>query len=174
MRFYNRTFPLCFGAAATAIIAFAPKAIALSELVAALVSATALLPGFYIAALAAVSTFAGPHMDEAMPEPTPELDIQTLQTSGPEKLTRRMFLCYLFGYLAVISLLLVFAGTAVQVFIPSANSLVVSLIPAAHVDLAIQVLSGLVVFFLTATLGSIFITSLQGIYYLMERIFQPN
>ena len=165
MRFYNFTFPLTFATVVTALITIAPAGISVTDVSQAIVKIAALLPGFYIASLAAVSTFSGAHMDETMPEPAPEIYIKTLQTEGPEKLTRRMFLCYLFGYLSVTSLFLVFFAVALELVIPSIKQITLSLLPTEYLQTFVVVTKTTLLFALFAVLGSIFITSLQGIYY---------
>lgn len=65
-----------------------------------------ILSGFYIASMAAVSTFQKDGMDKVMAGSPPTL--------GKKDLTRRQFLSYLFGYLAFISIVMYFAGGAMQ------------------------------------------------------------
>ncbi|WNN49859.1 hypothetical protein RIN58_07090 [Siccibacter colletis] len=65
-----------------------------------------ILSGFYIASMAAVATFQKQGMDRVMEGVPPKL--------RGNKLTRRRFLTYLFGYLAFISITLYFVGGAVQ------------------------------------------------------------
>lgn len=72
------------------------------------------LAGFYIASLAAVATFHKPEMDEPLAGSAATLDV--IRRGGDKKsiLSRRRFLCYLFGYLAFMSLALYFVGAAVS------------------------------------------------------------
>lgn len=65
-----------------------------------------MLSGFYIASLAAVATFSRAEIDEEMLN-APKLD--------GIPVTRRLFLTHLFGYLAIISILLYFVGGFVQI-----------------------------------------------------------
>lgn len=64
-----------------------------------------ILPGFYIAALAAIATFNKPSLDELLDTP---LSITTKEHGkvAARALTRRHFLCYLFGYLSFLSIIL--------------------------------------------------------------------
>ncbi len=64
------------------------------------------LPGFFIAALAAVATFPSDSLNEIMPAPAPTLVMRTGDKLAPVELTSRIFLCHLFSYLTVLS----FAG----------------------------------------------------------------
>lgn len=131
-----------------------------------------LLPGFYIASLAAVATFGGDHMDEVMPDPAPRVFIRTAHTEGPDDLTRRMFLSYLFGYLAITSLLLVAACFVFEIVAPGVREMVETQLPTASA--LIDAIRAITVFGVSFVLGSILVTTLHGTYYLMERIFQPN
>jgi hypothetical protein len=65
-----------------------------------------ILPGFYIASLAAIATFNKGNMDQYMPEPTPTVNVRVRGHSLPIRLTRRRMLSLLFGYLSFLSLLL--------------------------------------------------------------------
>ncbi|MBN6513501.1 hypothetical protein [Acinetobacter pittii] len=69
------------------------------------------MPGFYIAALAAIATFPSASMNKAMPEPTPYLLIDSKledKSTNRDYLSRRRFLCYMFAYLAFISIIFFF------------------------------------------------------------------
>lgn len=79
-----------------------------------LILVCSILPGFYIAALAAIATFNRPDIDNVMPDPTPTLKVDIRGTQNVIDLTRRRFLAYLFAFLCWESLALlvicVFAG----------------------------------------------------------------
>ncbi|MEJ1644057.1 hypothetical protein SMA60_27945, partial [Escherichia coli] len=66
--------------------------------------------GFYIAALAAVSTFSSPSIDEVMAGDPPTLLEKFRGQKIKVELTRRRFVCYLFGYLALVSFMLFCLG----------------------------------------------------------------
>ncbi|UPG92667.1 hypothetical protein [Luteibacter aegosomatissinici] len=89
-----------------------------SGLIDRLCLACSILPGFYIASLAAIATFNRPDIDELMPAPTPTLLVVVHEAKKVLDLTRRRFLAYLFGFLCWESLLLlvyfVFAGVIAQ------------------------------------------------------------
>src|ERR1700751_4037000 len=51
-----------------------------------------ILPGFYIASLAAIATFNKDNMDQYMPEPTPTVTIRVSGRQFPIQLTRRRML----------------------------------------------------------------------------------
>ena len=71
-----------------------------------MITVFAILPGFFIAALAAVSTFNRPEMDEVMSGQAPELKLRTGEHESYVPLTTRMFTTHLFSYLTSISFLL--------------------------------------------------------------------
>lgn len=66
------------------------------------------LPGFFIAALAAVATFNRHDIDEVMSNP-PRVRIMYQGNIGFVDMTRRRFLCVLFSYLTAISIFLIIA-----------------------------------------------------------------
>lgn len=65
------------------------------------------LPGFYIAALAAIATFGRNDIDNVLPEPTPTVKLLTRGENVLVKLTRRRFLAMLFAFLTCESITLV-------------------------------------------------------------------
>lgn len=113
-----------------------------------------LLAAFFVAALAAVAAFDSETLDREMQGTTPTL--------RGRNLTRRQFVCYLFGYLAVLSFTLFLAIVAANIVVPS-----------LHV-----VLSEKALWWTRAITGSIFVfgfwnmivTTLLGIYFLVERV----
>ncbi|QNR96689.1 hypothetical protein ICJ04_14485 [Stenotrophomonas sp. 169] len=76
------------------------------------------LPGFYIAALAAIATFNRPDIDTVMPSPSPTLNVDIGGHENKIELTRRRFLAYLFAFLCwesfALLILCVFAGLTAQ------------------------------------------------------------
>lgn len=69
-----------------------------------------LLIGFFIASLAAIATFQKEDMDESIDGEPAKLKRYINNTIVDVSLTRRQFLCFLFGYLSLVSLLLYFIG----------------------------------------------------------------
>lgn len=65
------------------------------------------LPGFYIAALAAIATFGRSDIDQLLPEPTPKVVVKYRGSENTVPLTRRRFLAMLFAFLTAVSLLLI-------------------------------------------------------------------
>ena len=109
----------------------------------------ALFAAFFVVALAAVATFSRETLDRPMQGTAPML------ANG--ELTRREFVCYLFGYLAVMSFILFLAAVAAQIIAPSLRA-----------ELSINALwwtkaiSGTVFAF---GFWNMFVTTLFGIYF---------
>ena len=64
------------------------------------------LPGFYIAALAAVATFGNPDMLKLMPGTPPTMSVLYNDRPTIVQLTRRRFLSSMFAYLTALSIIL--------------------------------------------------------------------
>jgi hypothetical protein len=113
-----------------------------------------LFAAFFVVALAAVATFSRESLDRPMQGRTPTLDGRDLN--------RRQFVCYLFGYLAVLSFALFLAAVLAQIIAPSLRA-----------ELSVNAL-----WWIRAISGTIFtfgfwnmvVTTLLGIYFLVERV----
>jgi hypothetical protein len=125
------------------------------------------LPGFYIAALAAVATFGQQtNLDTVIPAPTPTLHTNFSGTWVDMRLTRRRFLCLLFAYLTAVSVMLsllafysrAVAAPARKVFLP----IVVDV--SSFMALAVYLLF----------LFQLVVITLWGLYYLGDRMHQPD
>lgn len=134
----------------------------------------AILPGFFIAALAAISTFQRPEMDEVMPDPAPELKLRTGNHESYVPLTARLFTAHLFAYLTTISFVAVFLFMSVDLAAPSVRFLVGKIAETGLRSLTANMLS-LVYFWVVVWLAAkIILTTLVGIYFLAERIHRAN
>jgi hypothetical protein len=125
-----------------------------------------ILTGFFIASLAAVATFQRHELDEVMGGDPPTLPRGNGHSI--EDLTRRRFLCLLFGYLSGASIVLYLAGVVATVGAP----LLVNW-SATHHNYHI-VLRALVLAAYGAVLMQILITAFLGLYFLIDRIHQPS
>lgn len=133
----------------------------------------AALPGFFIAALAAVATFQKEGMDSPMPPPAPVVRMRFGASDAPVQLTRRVFLSYLFSYLTVLSLFIALICIAANAVAPSAA--VVFDWPSIglpYADVMRHVMRFFFFMILFSALASLIITTLQGIYFLTERMHQ--
>lgn len=113
-----------------------------------------LFSAFFVAALAAVATFARESLDDPMQGTSPRL--------GERELTRRQFVCYLFGYLAVLAFMLFLAIIVAEIGTPS-----------LHVVLSpplfswVKLITGTI---FTLAFWNMMVTTLLGVYFLVERV----
>lgn len=177
MKVYVWTIPLVMTAFVVAIYIISPVKPPLlgSEGILKSVSQIlALLPGFFITALAAVATFQRADMDEEMPIPAPIVSIEYLGNDIDIKLTRRLFLSYLFSYLSIISFLLFFVIAISPYFSPLLKyieykeRIIISTSYGAYVVKIFFI--GVISYFLS----SIFISMLHGVYFLCEKMHMPE
>lgn len=125
------------------------------------------LPGFYVAALAAVATFGaqGSSLDRVIPEPTPTLATHFAGTWVEMKLSRRRFLCFLFSYLTALSIVLCLYAYYAQAIAQPARKLL------PH---AVDALSWLAIAVYMFFLFQLVVVTLWGLYYLGDRMHQPD
>lgn len=125
------------------------------------------LPGFYIAALAAVVAFNGGDLDKKMP------GVKVSMTANGDtemvEITLRVFLSYLFSYLTVLSFVGFFMCMGVTLVAPSVSGWINSLSPADAISttLYMKLAATAVLAFLSASV--VFCTA-QGLYFLAERV----
>lgn len=120
------------------------------------------LIGFYIAALAAVASFENKNLDNTM-KGTPPILIKRKKDDSieTEKLTRRRFLCSLFGYCSFISIFLFFWGMLGRTLSPSLQDIE----PLLFFSLKF---SWLLIFSFFSS--SLLMTTLLGLHYLVDRM----
>lgn len=123
------------------------------------------LAGFYIAALAAVSSFNSPHLDRVMPAPAPTMYIKYNGVLQSVQATRRRFLTSMFAYLTALSIVLSLMAMAVLVLAPAFKQLW----PMAVVWLYWIGFTT----FLFALFQMISVT-FWGLFYLGERMLTPD
>lgn len=116
------------------------------------------MPGFYIAALAAISTFNNPGMDKDMIGSTP-ID------KDQKKLTRRRFLAQSFSYLTFLSIMLLIFGAILKYFY-SLDLVIIN----SNLFLTLYLISTFILFVFLFQL--VFIT-FYCLYYLGDRIHLP-
>ncbi|WP_085703899.1 hypothetical protein [Pseudomonas sp. B15(2017)] len=95
-------YPCILASISIALIALLSNTSKLVEpngMIAMLLSFVQSLPGFYIAALAAIATFGRLDIDDILPEPTPKVVIKLRGRENTIDLTRRRFLAMLFAFL---------------------------------------------------------------------------
>lgn len=125
------------------------------------------LPGFYIAALAAVATFGQQTvLDQIIPAPTPTLHTNYSGQWVDMKLSRRRFLCLLFAYLTALSIVIsLFAYYAQAVALPARE---------VFAGWAVGALSAIAFGIYSLFLFQLLVITLWGLYYLADRMHQPN
>jgi hypothetical protein len=127
------------------------------------------LPGFYIAALAAIATFNRPDIDRHMPEPTPVMDIHLHGKTSTIKLTRRRFLCSMFAFLTAESILITLLAIAAIFVSGTAKSALL-----AHSAFSPQFAKYAFVFLFFIMFWQMVVASFWGLYYLGEKLHQPD
>lgn len=127
------------------------------------------LPGFFVAALAAVVAFNGGDLDREMPDV--KAKITAFGDTVLQSITLRIFLCYLFAYLTVLSFIGFFACLGATELAPSVQIWLGHLSPdaAARVKLVCQIVFTGLSTFISASV--VFCTG-QGLYFLAERVHQ--
>lgn len=163
------TYPLLFAlVSACLVFGFGNKGAVSGDhgLLDRLLLLSSVLPGFYIAALAAIATFNRPDIDEFMPEPTPRMSIDIGGQDNVIRLTRRRFLSHLFAFLCWESLVLmitcVFAGIA--------GKNVVGYLSPMTAHWATIAFS----FFVLLIFWQMVCTTCLGLYYLGDRLHRPT
>ncbi|PZU21963.1 MAG: hypothetical protein DI589_13800 [Shinella sp.] len=125
-----------------------------------------ILTGFFVAALAAVATFGGDEMNETMPGHPPVTLPDPIRPGEPEKLSRRRFLSFLFGYLAFLSLALYLVGFVYF----GLQTYVIAKYAPDWVTFSFVVFWGIY----GVALGNLLANTLLGLFYLTDRIHRPN
>lgn len=122
------------------------------------------LPGFYIAALAAIATFNGKSIDGKIDgDNPPTLFSSENGISKKRELSRRRFLCFLFGYLAFISIVLCLFNIFFLI------------LEHAKLHYSFLVIAKyLVAIFYVYFFAHMIVTSLVGLFYLCDRLHWPS
>ncbi|WP_439852702.1 hypothetical protein [Pseudomonas syringae] len=133
-----------------------------------LLSFLSCLPGFYIAALAAISTFGRNDIDNVLPEPTPTVKLNTRGENILIKLTRRRFLAMLFSFLTCESIALVLFS----VLLLSSGATIASI--EIWDGLAGHLLSLAMTFMYYTLLMQMLTATFWGLYYLGFKLHEPQ
>ncbi|MCG9721255.1 hypothetical protein [Shewanella sp. Isolate7] len=134
-----------------------------SKFIDKLLSFTALLPGFFIAALAAIATFPRKEIDCALDNPkvSPTIKVNYIDRNGEHHrkhilISRRVFLCVLFSFVTFESVVLLLINLFSSVTVVSVESY--------------YVLASLYVFFVLFVFWQMLTAAFLGLYYLSFRI----
>lgn len=136
-----------------------------------IISLVATLPGFFIAALAAVSTFERDSLDQLMPPPTPKLNFRTRGQDAPVELTMRVFLSHLFSYLTTYSFLLALLCVIFEALVPSVRGAVGDY--SGKIPELATIVRTFYVIMVAWLLSNIITATLFGMYFLAERMHRP-
>ncbi|MBV6753010.1 hypothetical protein KV580_22055 [Pseudomonas chlororaphis] len=131
-----------------------------SGMVSMILSFVQSLPGFYIAALAAIATFGRLDIDDILPEPTPKVVVKLRGRENTIDLTRRRFLAMLFAFLTGESIAIVFFCIALLSFGPSINEFTHNQISLGHYILVAAM------FLLFTSVYQMLLATFWGLYYL--------
>lgn len=134
-------------------------------------SFSSVLTGFYVAALIAVATLSSKFADLDEPITDGEVRKPQLDNEEPELLSRRQYVCYMFGYMAYLSLILSLVSIALVVLSPMFHQISLTVcdrvIPHAF-------FRGSAIFLLSIPIASLAITTIRGLYYLVERLYAES
>ncbi|WP_424140096.1 hypothetical protein [Roseomonas chloroacetimidivorans] len=123
-----------------------------------------ILAGFYIASLAAIATFNKPGLDDIMKADPPKIYRNKQHPADP--LTRRRFLCLLFGYLSFASIMLYIVGAAAMIIAPTAS--------AAFTEAQVFVGRGVFVAAFAFFFSHLLAATILGIHYMAIQIQQDE
>lgn len=121
------------------------------------------LVGFYIAALAAVASFPNEALDREMKGACPTLTSKRAGAVVEERLTRRRFLCIVFGFCSFLAMAIYFMGVGTRILAPSVNWRGPLIFGWPFMELA-----WLLIY--VAALSSLAVATLLGMHYLVERM----
>ncbi|MNF99549.1 hypothetical protein D3C84_824520 [compost metagenome] len=124
------------------------------------------LPGFYIAALAAIATFGKADIDSVLPEPTPRIKVKFRDTENLVELTRRRFLAMLFSFLTAESILIIM----LSIFVVSHGGSFAGIIYRGF-EVSMYV-GWLGVFFYFLLLYQMILATFWGLYYLGYKLHE--
>lgn len=121
-----------------------------------------ILVGFYIAALAAIATFHRDQMDQVLSGDSAILTVNRKGVIKQSDLTRRRFLCYMFGYLAFMGIFIYFVGAAATLLYSN-----LQVLPNLWWVIGLKWFFIYCYLFITANLLS---TTLLGLHFMTDRI----
>jgi hypothetical protein len=134
-----------------------------------------ILPGFYIAALAAAATFSNPSLDEPMlGADAPVIDLMRGGQVFEVRMTMRIFMCHLFSYLSAMSFVTSLVLLSCIEVYPSIKYLQEFAETGSIAAGILHVLCYASVGVATYLFWMIIIVTMHGLYFLVERMHQEN
>lgn len=133
-------------------------------------SLAAVLAGFYIAALVAVASFSASIGDLDCPITNGKI---FLNKGDEDSLTRREYICAVFGFLSFLSLFIAIASSFVLIIAPVVSGITSKdVIEIFHFSTSIfELVRSTVVFVYCFILSAMIVTTFYGLYYLTDRIY---
>lgn len=139
-------------------------------------SFSAVLTGFYIAALVGIASFStaiGDLDDEIVVGP-----ISRVANGEHENLTRRQYVCALFGYLSFVSLI-ISLGSILLIVLGGARTDVLMLFRefpriAEFARTATGLIRDAVVIICSLVVSHMFVTTCHGLYYMIDRLYHKE
>lgn len=139
--------------------------VSLQEIGQKFLAAFAILPGFFLASLAAVSTFQSEMLDRTVEGSGVRAKLKSQGEFIEEKITYRIFFGYMFSYLSVASFIVLFVLAAS----PSISSSIMKILPDNHGWLFV-----FGSFMISLAIVHVISITLQAIYFLSERMHRPS
>lgn len=116
-----------------------------------------ILVGFFVASLAAVATFQRSGMDEPMVGKCPTLN--------KKKVTRRQYLCYMFGYLSFMTISLYFIGGILELIMPTLKLMLGDLFNQFR---------QIGIFIYLSLVANIILTTMLALHFLTDRLVRDD
>lgn len=124
-----------------------------------------ILVGFYIAALAAVATFASASLDQEIEGEGVILEVERADGKEDKRLSRRAFLSLMFGYLSLLAILLYCAGLVVTILTENIRLIDANWLPAMRAAF---------VFAYSLFFTQMLTVTLVALFYLSDRIHRQT
>jgi len=132
----------------------------------------AVLTGFYIAALVGVATLSPSIGDVDVPIKKGKILFKEKNGEG-KYLTRREYVCAIFGYLSFLSLILSLISISFIVIAPSFAFYLPNFFKSIGIPsyLAIYGVPAIVILFMAVLISQMVITTFHGLYYFIDRLY---
>lgn len=175
IRWYRDILPLIVAAVLTTtclVLPVAMKLVGPDSVSSVLAPLFAGLPGFFIAALAAVATFQGGDLDRDLKGMTIWIEVQG--DARDTDVTLRVFLCHLFAYLTMLSIVAFLLCASATLLASNVAHFQASAINTRAIwDNVVWDIARAAFLFLIALLtGSLLSCTSLGLYFLAERVHQ--
>jgi predicted secreted protein len=133
-------------------------------------SLAAVLAGFYIAALVAVGSFSASIGDLDSPISNGKI---FLNLGDEDSLTRREYICSVFGFLSFLSLFIAIASSFVLIVTPAVSGIAgkEDLLLLGFNTSAFDIARGFAIFVYCFIISAMIVTTFYGLYYLTDRIY---